>query len=67
MKYQTIFSALFFGSSFADAASDNTQVGNPRCELFDKIKMEGSAEYINTDNNSVNFPFNITSGNTMKL
>jgi len=60
MKYQTIFSALFFGSSFADAASSGNKVKEPRCEFFDEIKMEGFAELINT--NGLGFPSYITSG-----
>ena len=63
MKYQTIFSALFFGSSFADAASNNEQVGEPRCVAFDKIKMVGGAEFVDTEGS---FP-SITTGNMMKL
>jgi len=60
LKYQTIFSALFFGSSFADAASNRRTYKYPRCVFFDKIKMAGGAELINT--NGRGFPDPITSG-----
>jgi len=56
MKYQTIFSALFFGLSFADAASSGNKVGEPRCDFFDEIKMAGFAELINTNDDDLLYP-----------
>uniref|UniRef100_A0A6S8W0R0 Uncharacterized protein n=2 Tax=Chaetoceros debilis TaxID=122233 RepID=A0A6S8W0R0_9STRA len=56
MKYQIIFSALFFGSSFADAASSGNKVKEPRCEFFDEIKMEGGAELIDTNDDDILYP-----------
>jgi hypothetical protein len=49
MKFQTIFSFLFVGTSFADAASFGKNFGEPKCVIFDTIKMEGGAEFVDTD------------------
>lgn len=64
MKFQTVFSFLFVGTSFADAASFGKNFGEPKCVLFDTIKMRGGAEFVDTEGSG--FPL-ITTGNMMKL
>uniref|UniRef100_A0A7S3VB34 C3H1-type domain-containing protein n=1 Tax=Chaetoceros debilis TaxID=122233 RepID=A0A7S3VB34_9STRA len=68
MKFQTVFSFLFVGTSFADAASFGKDFGEPKCVLFDTIKMEskfdtitmeGGVEFVDTDGSG--FPL-ITTG-----
>jgi len=50
MKFQTVFSFLFVGISFADAGSfGKKKLGEPTCALFDTIRMEGGAEFVNTE------------------